>query len=215
MDKEMLIHFIPRLYQQKKFACDLLDFTCPELDLRLEADKDLKVGWPFPNTRYTVVCRKTVRKAVAGFFVSTSRRLRAFTTITRWRLGYGDQNGDIIKHQIWHDVLDEDFDTLSEETMIWQGQSCFNNDKDASVRVLWPSCWPKALNGVTPAVATPTMAIVHRDNRKDVPYIDCVDVLGRVIERREILPMPTIERDRLLFDYGWPLPNIKDAFKIP
>lgn len=98
--EEMLIHFVPCLcVNQPGVGAEVLDFACPEAGLLLQGGKHLKTGTPYPNKQYLVSCRNSGRKkAVSGFLARIPRRLREFTTITRWRL----DRGPILTHHVEH-----------------------------------------------------------------------------------------------------------------
>ena len=198
--EEMLIHFVPCLcVNQPGVGAEVLDFACPEAGLLLQGGKHLKTGTPYPNKQYLVSCRNSGRKkAVSGFLARIPRRLREFTTITRWRL----DRGPILTHHVEHQVLDEDFDMLTEDLLYWCGYKT------------WQPRWPENLKDTALVAAQPRMAIAPGDGRSRKQLTDRIED-GVIVERREAIQMPTVERERLFAPDAlreWPMPAIRDAF---
>ena len=201
--EEMLIHFVPCLrVNQPGARADLMDFTCPEAGLLLQGGKHLKTGAPYPNKQYLAACRNDGRKkAVSGFLVRIPRRLRQFTTTTRWRLA----DDLTLSHHVGHQVLDDDFDMVTEALLYWYGYG-----------ERWQTRWPESLKGIALVAAQPRMAIVPGDGRNTVQLADRIEN-GIIMERREAIQMPTVERERLFAPAAlreWPMPTIKDAFMV-
>lgn len=101
----MLLHLVPRLFacRVNEPECALIDFHCPALGLKLRNGIELVARRPYPNKHYLVACRKLGQKAMNGFLVETTERVREFTTLTRWAVG-ADR---IVNHQVQYFVLDE------------------------------------------------------------------------------------------------------------
>lgn len=60
------------------------------------------------------------------------------------------------------------------------------------------------------------MAIVPGDGRNSVQLADHIEN-GIIVERREAIQMPTVERERLFAPTAlpeWPMPTIKDTFMV-
>lgn len=49
--------------------------------------------------------------------VDVEGSVQTYTVITRWRV-----NGEVITHFVEHEVLDRDFDAVSDEMILWYGQ---------------------------------------------------------------------------------------------
>lgn len=183
----MLLHIVPRLYASRanEPQCDLIDFHCPALGLKLRNGVELTAGRPYPNKNYLVACRKVGQKAMNGFLIETTERVREFTTLTRWAVG-GDR---VVNHQVQYFVLDDELDAITECMVLWHGMS--------------PSLggfarrWPSIAEDWTPAAAQPRMELVSRE--RSGHYADRVDHAGRIIERSEVFQLPTVERERVLF----------------
>ena len=94
---------------------------------------------------------------------------------------------------------------LTEELLYWCGYG-----------ETWQTRWPESLEGITIAAAQPRMAIVPGDGRNGMQLADRIED-GIVVERREAIQMPTVERERLFAPTAlreWPMPTIKDAFTV-
>jgi hypothetical protein len=183
----MLLHIIPRLYVAEPDApqCDLIDFHCLPLGLKLRNGIELVARRPYPNKRYQVACRKIGQKAMQGFLIETAERVREFTTLTRWAVG-ADR---VINHQVQYFVLDDELDAIPDAMVLWNGMS--------------PSLggfsrrWPTVAENWTPAAAQPRMELVSRERAGH--YADRLDSAGRVLERAEVFQVHTVERERVLF----------------
>lgn len=184
----MLLHIIPRLYVAEPDApqCDLIDFHCPDLGLKLRNGIELVARRPYPNKQYQVACRKIGQKAMQGFLIETTERVREFTTLTRWAVG-ADR---VINHQVQYFVLDDELDAITDAMVLWNGMS--------------PSLggfsrrWPTVAENWTPAAAQPRMELVSRERAGH--YADRLDSAGRVLERAEVFQVHTVERERVLFN---------------
>ena len=171
----MLLHLVPRLFacRVNEPECALIDFHCPALGLKLR------------NKHYLVACRKVGQKAMNGFLVEATERVREFTTLTRWAVG-ADR---IVNHQVQYFVLDDELDAITDCMVLWSAMS--------------PSLggfsrrWPTVANDWTPAAAQPRMELVSRDRAGH--YADRLDDAGRVIERAEVFQLHTVERERVLY----------------
>lgn len=178
----MLLHIVPRLYTAEPH-CDLIDFHCPALGLKLRNGIELVARRPYPNKRYMVACRKVGQKAVNGFMVETTERLREFTAITRWAVG-GER---VVNHQVQYFVLDDEFDAVSEDMGLWFA-TCEGLGS-------WSDRWPEVAKNWTPAAAQPRMELVSKE--RDGHYADRHDEFGQIVERSEVFQMRTIERERI------------------
>lgn len=185
----MLLHIIPRLYVPEQDApqCDLIDFHCPDLGLKLRNGIELVARRPYPNKRYQVACRKVGQKAMQGFLIETTERVRDFTTVTRWAVG-GDR---VVNHQVQYFILDDELDAITDSMVLWHAMS--------------PSLggfarrWPSVAEDWTPAAAQPRMELVSRERAGH--YADRHDEAGRIVERSEVFQVHTVERERVLYSH--------------
>lgn len=183
----MLLHIVPRLYASRanEPQCDLIDFHCPALGLKLRGGIELVARRPHINKNYLVACRKTGQKAMNGFLIETTERVREFTTLTRWAVG-GDR---VVNHQVQYFILDDELDAITECMVLWSAMSPSLGGFTRRV--------PFVAENWTPASAQPRMELVSRE--RDGHYADRVDDAGRIIERAEIFQLPTVERERVLY----------------
>lgn len=184
----MLLHVIPRLFVNEPDApqCDLIDFHCPALGLKLRNGIELVARRPYNNKGYQVACRKMGRKAVQGILIETTQRVREFTTLTRWAVG-ADR---IVNHQVQYFVIDDELDAITDSMVLWSGMSPSLGGFGAR--------WPLSAKGWTPAAAQPRMELVSR--KRDGHYADRLDSAGRILERSEVFQVPTVERERVLYN---------------
>ncbi|MDC8640255.1 DUF6012 family protein [Xanthomonas hortorum] len=183
----MLLHIIPRLYVAEPDApqCDLIDFHCPDLGLKLRNGIELVARKPYPNKCYRVACRKVGQKAMQGILIETAGRVGEFTTLTRWAVG-GDR---VVNHQVQYVVLDDELDAITEAMVLWYGMSPSLGG--------FSQRWPSVAENWTPAAAQPRMELVSRERQGY--YADSLDSAGRIVERAEVFKVHTVERERVLF----------------
>ena len=184
----MLLHFVPRLLADRfgDPECTLIDFQCPALKLNLRNDIELVARRPYLNKNYLVACRKIGQRAMNGFLVETTERVREFTTLTRWAVG----TDRIITHQVQYFVLDDDLDAITDYMLLWYAQSPSLGGFSSRV--------PAVAKDWTPATAQPRMELFSSD-RGAGHYVDRLDDAGRVIERSEVFQLHTVERERVLY----------------
>lgn len=197
----MLIHITPRLFLPCGNFAQLIDLTVDELGLVLGEGKDLATRRPYPNKKYLVGCRKIGRKAVAGCLIETEQPVRSYTTITRWALNAED----ILTHRVHHIVLDDEFDAVTDNMLLWHGTSN------------WSSRWPECAAGLIPANAQPRMD-AEPNMRRQGDFEDVISHNGLIVYRDETFRVPTIERGRLDGDECtgmYQLPSIAAAFRSP
>lgn len=197
----MLIHILPRLLEPS-FGVDaeIVDVSIPECGLVLIGGKDITARRPYPNKRYLVACRKRGQKAMAGILVDVEGFLQTYTVITRWLV-----DGDVITHFVEHDVLDQDFDTVSDDMMLWYAHG------DSQWGLRWPECYTEA-----PVVRQPRMDVVPASMQRPEEVRDVVGEAHRLLLRIEPFKLHTIERERLLNErdrQNFRIPDLKDAFK--
>lgn len=181
----MLIHLIPNILADRtNVPCSLVDLTCRELGLNLIGGKELTARRPYPNKNYLVACRKVGQKAVNGILVETQGALREFTVVTRWAVAASH----IATHSVRYILADEEFDTVTEEMMLWSATHPSEGE--------YKSRYPIGLTYGSPLESQPRMEAFKRIKRVG-EFTDQLDKHGAVIERSEVFRLPTIERDRL------------------
>ncbi|RMR16843.1 hypothetical protein ALP90_200106 [Pseudomonas amygdali pv. ulmi] len=198
----MLIHLIPNiLADRSNVPCSLVDVTSPELGLNLIGGKELTARRPYPNKNYLVACRKIGQKAVNGFLVETQVPLREFTVVTRWAVAARH----IAKHSVRYIITDEEFDTVTEEMMLWSATHPSQGE--------YKSRYPIGFTYGSPLESQPRMEAFKRIKRVG-EFTDELDKHGAVIERSELFRLPTVERDRLSISFfGDRMPAIESAFR--
>lgn len=199
----MLIHIVPKLFEPPfEVKSEIVDVSIPECGLVLVGGKDITARRPYPNKRYLVACRKLGQKAIAGILVAVEGGLQSYTVITRWRV-----NGDVITHFVEHEVLDRDFDAVSDDMVLWHGVY------GTVWQRRWPACYTENKLSIQPAMDVLT-ADLNGLTRTEAAR-DVVDENQRVISRVETFKLHTIEPERLLDDKNrnyYRIPEIKDAF---
>lgn len=201
----MLLHLIPRMFacRVNEPECTLIEFNCPELELKLHSGVELVARHPYPNRHYLVACRKIGQKAMNGFLVETNRHVHEFTTITRWAVG-ADR---VVSHQVQYFVLDDELGAITEYMVLWNAMQTRLGT--------FARRWPTATNDWTPAAAQPRMELISRDRAGY--YADRLDDAGRIIERTEVLQLHTVERERVLQPSGSiyeRIPTADMAFRV-
>jgi len=182
----MLIHITPRIFGNRDFEpCQLVDLNCAELGLALKANVELMARRPYPNKNYLVACRKRGQKAMQGFLIERPDPVREFTVVTRWAVAAWH----VATHRVRYIVLDDDYDTISDNIVLWYGMSDGLGG--------WESRWPKQYEDIAPVSLQPTMEVTPRMKHRR----ECVDVInddGFLVERNETLYLPTLERARVI-----------------
>lgn len=200
----MLIHIVPKLFEPPfAVTSEIMDVSIPECGLVLAGGKDVIARRPFPNKRYLVACRKTGQKAMGGILIEVNGSLQTYTVITRWLV-----NGEVITHFVEHDVLDQEFDTVSDNMILWYARY------GTTWQMRWPECYTEA-----PVARQPAMDVLtslRNGLTRPEEVLDVVDEENqRVILRIEPFKLHTIERERLLNETersNYRIPGIKDAF---
>ncbi|KGG87418.1 hypothetical protein P245_20360 [Comamonas thiooxydans] len=187
----MLIHITPRFYAQPGHQfqiaeCRLLSLQIHELGVDLKSS-DLVTRKPFPNKSHWVGSRNIGRKALEGILFETPGHIPAFTTKARWAVN----EEHIVVHEIEYRVLDQEFDTISDNTMLWSA------GKMQSLQ--YPSRWPANMSWES-SPGQPYMEIFPdpsgpRSQRQHVR--DTVSADRLITLRQESLDMPTLERTRI------------------
>jgi hypothetical protein len=162
---------------------------------------DLATRRPYPNKRYAVACRREGRKAIEGILIENSPPVEKLDYTARWVV----DAEFVATHRVSYKLLDHEFDAASDSMMLWYATS----------RSLggWSSRWPAWAEGLAPASAEPKMEIIPGDVSR---ASDVLDARGRIVERREMFSMPTIERKRILNAkvFHERLPTLDSAFHL-
>lgn len=203
----MLIHIAPRFFTGNyAIPVQLVDVTVEPLGLVLRDGVDLAMRQPFPNKRLYVACRMVGRKAMNGLLIDTGAvRIKEFEVVTRWAVFAGD----VVTHRVRHVVLDEEFDAVSTDMVLWHAM-CESLGG-------WESRMPALPDNASPASHMPRMAIMPEDrDQRTGDVVDKLNAAGIVKERHEVFSMPTIQPERLQnrrLDQR--LPQFQDAFTVP
>jgi hypothetical protein len=204
----MLLHIRPRIYcpfgdeANRHLAVKLVELTLEPPGLYLRDGIELASGRPYPNKGYIVACRRQrSRKAIDGILIETDRPEGDLICTAKWAI----DAELVVTHRVQYRLLDQDFDAATDDATLW-GAWLPSNGKD------WPGPWPdrqpawaRALAGLA---VDPCMQIrslpenerleADREEAKHQKQLtDMLDEHGIIIERREIFPMPTVERERL------------------
>ena len=203
----MLIHITPRFFTgDYKIPVQLVDVIVEPLGLVLRDGVDLVMRQPFPNKRFYVACRKVGRKAINGLLIDTGAvRINEFEVVTRWAVFAGD----VVTHRVKHVVLDEEFDAISTNMVLWHAM-CESLGG-------WESRMPLLPANASPASHMPRMAIMPEDrNQRTGDVVGRLNAAGIIEERREVFSMPTIQSGRLQDRrVDQQLPDFQDAFMLP
>lgn len=197
----MLIHLAPKLYEPAvRITAELLDISIPECNMLLRGGKEIVARRPYPNKCYLVACRNKGQKAMHGLFIDVPGHLDAFSLLTRWQV-----NGKMLTHSVDYQVLDRDFDTISEDMVLWCGLQ----------NTPWTRRWPDVYRG-SPADHQPRMDVLAHKIIRPGNVIDEVEG-AMIIRRHETFPTHTIERERLWAGISLHqdrMPAIEDAFIV-
>jgi hypothetical protein len=148
-----------------------------------------------------VACRKVGQKAVNGILVETQCPVQEFTVVTRWAVAASH----IATHSVRYIIVDQEFDTVSEEMMLWGAIHPSQGE--------YKSRYPIGCTYGSPLESQPRMEAFNRIKRV-AEFTDQLNKHGAVIERREVFRLPTLERKRLNTSfYGDRMPAIENAFR--
>jgi len=159
---------------------------------------------PFPNKWYHVGCRKNGRrKAFAGLLVESKQFLPVYTVVARWGL---NNMKEVLNHRVEHVVMDNEYDCVSDSTLLWQGF-------EGGALGNWESKWPVCYSG-TPVKTDPRMDLVPPKITRETEPHDTYSADGILDSRVERLMVPTIQRERLSvsFDRSICMPTPEQAF---
>lgn len=187
----MLIHITPRIYQGPHgfFDVELVDVRIDQFGLHLRGGVEVAARKPYPNKQYHVACKKVGQKAICGILLDVGERPKSFVATTRWAV-----NADrIVVHRVEYVLLDEEFDTATDNMILWHAMSASLGG--------WSSRWPKLDPDACPANAQPRMDILppaHSGAKRVGEVADTFGPDGLLAERAEVFRLPTIERERFL-----------------
>jgi hypothetical protein len=200
----MLIHIVPKLFEPPyAIHSEIIEVSIPECGLHLIGGKDITARRPYPNKRYLVACRKIGQKAMVGALIDVAGSIQNYTVITRWRV-----NGLVVTHFVEHEVLDHEYDAVSDLMVLWYGQYGTN----------WQNRWPTCYTEEAPIARQPAMDVFSANMNgltRPEEVRDVIDEELRVIRRVEPFKLHTIERERLLDTenrHGERIPDINHAF---
>jgi hypothetical protein len=196
----MLVHIVPRFYacEQSRDLIQLIDVRIDELGLNLRDGIDIVARKPYPNKNYLVACRRSGRRAIDGLLIDCEHHVPAYTVVTRWALSAEM----IATHRVNYVVLDEEFDTVSDNMVLWH----------AWAGRQWASRWPNGYHVGSPAECQPRMQLTPSPDRVG-PFKDAV-VNDIIVERTEVFHIPTLERDRVTGGRSLDrLPPVDSAFR--
>jgi len=185
----MLIHIRPSCFSEYR-QVDLIDVEIPEFALCLRQGRELNARRPYPSEQWVVASAAAERRAKSGFFIQMPGQYDTFTTIARWSV----DAEEIVKHVVEYQVLDNEFDAVSDDPILWYGI------RDEYGR--WEKRWPDCIPPDPPEELQPRLQL-----RSD----------GGAERTSEVFRMPTLERGRILtcsgtFYPGNPAPNETHAF---
>lgn len=207
---KMYLHIVPRFYNYLQNKVKVVSVEIPELNFKLD-ETELSVGRPFPN-KYIHVVMKKGRMAKNGFLIKTSEKIKSFTVITLWKLeGYG-----ITRHSVVNYVDDDQYDMVSQCSMLCQGFTPSTNENDV---LAWANRIHPSYAGHAPAVIDVRMeALQQRERDLASDILKSYQWGDLIIAREESYLSLTIPSQRLINDfkisYFDRLPQKEDAFNL-
>jgi len=200
----MLLHITPRFLTCKVSGpdCEIVDVRIPELGLFLRGGLDIASRTPYPNRRLLAASRKTNGKALDGILIETAGAVKEFTTISRWAV----KAQLLVTHRVRYILKDQKEQAASDNMLLWP--AAYWSKREWGARdLIAPTDW-------TPSNTQPRMDFAQGSDRHG-EILDII-VTGIVIERRETIHLPTIERARLVAVRPvWTrLPPPETAFKV-
>jgi hypothetical protein len=165
------------------------DLTVEPFGLKLRGGMELATRRPYPNRNYLVACRRqATKKAVDGILLAFSSHVDHLHVTARWSIGAQL----ITTHRIHYQIIDRNFDFGSDDKTLWYGFGEWSNRAPAWVgdqqyRYRVERDIKMELVGRLPIGQEP-ISVLKRDRFAG----------GFLMERRQELPMPTIERGRLV-----------------
>ncbi|KGQ44613.1 hypothetical protein JP28_03855 [Gallibacterium anatis] len=206
----MLIHLTPTFIN---LFCDI-DVILEKLLIIVNGNeyeipiKDLSLKKPYLNKTYYVACRKFRNKSLIGLFVQVEpeqiNKFTEFTVYEKWKTLTDDDVEREHIHYITFNLLDNNFDAISQNFLLWQQYRHSQIHKD----------W-------IPVNCTPCMEYHTNILRNGVRYNkDIKDIYfnGIIKQRNEQYYVPTMPHKELLkrgnFLYSNKMPDINDSFNL-
>jgi hypothetical protein len=178
----MKIHLTPTLFLRGDHQVSLNRFRIDAFNLDLKSN-DLKINRPYPNLNHIVGHSISEKKNTAGLLFETQSIARKFDSESIWLV-----DGVEILHVVKYDIIDEDFDAVSDQMIYWYA---FANDanKHFQSRIPIQYCGTPPLE-IQPKMEYKSTVFSHysKDTLNDENYI---------IKRVNTLSLPTLESDRL------------------
>lgn len=124
----MLIHLTPTFvnpYSNIKVTLEQLSIIAGDDNFEYEIPiKDLSLKKPHPNKTYYVACRKRKNKAFMGLIAHIEEeKINKFTVYEKWRTVIDNDIEKEHLHYITFNLLDNEFDTVSQDFLLWQAYS--------------------------------------------------------------------------------------------
>jgi hypothetical protein len=195
----MLLHITPKFFSMTA-AATLIDLEITELGLHLKGGIDLDTRKPYPNKAYRIACRKKPRGSFDGILIETDRPLKrsGLHVIARWAVS----DGGIYTHRVHYKLLDSDFPAASDKLQLWY----------AYTGTPWQDRRPKWIGGFQRRGEQ-----IERRRQPTAQGRASKDTIvdGRLVERVETFPMPTIEPERITrqTNASIRMPKLADAFR--
>lgn len=207
MEAGFLLHLVPRFFGTFS-AVELVDLTIEPLGLRLCGGRDLATRKPYPNKRYSIVCRKRGQRAIEGIFVMMEAPVESLDYTARWSI----DAEVVVTHRVQYRLLDCKFDAASDEKMLWHACSAGLGG--------WASRWPDPMKPEHPLLNRPVMVAhlsdaAHFTGEGEDPAEHQTVRGGLVVERRQECALPTLERGRFTSPLaGDRMPLTADAWVV-
>lgn len=103
---------------------------------------------PYPNKRYSVVCRKQGNKAIDGLLIETDEGKMQIKVTTRWSVG----ENFIATHLVHYELVDDDFGAATEHMGLWHATHLASTH--------WPDRFPEWARGLSSCEVEPKMEVV-------------------------------------------------------
>ncbi|MBF0786145.1 hypothetical protein E4T80_11810 [Muribacter muris] len=205
----MLIHLTPTFinpFRDAKVTLERLSITAGndrfEYDIPIE---DLALKRPFPNKTYYIACRKRKNKAFIGLLAHIEEdEINTFTVYEEWKTITDNGFEHSHFHYITFHLLDNKFNSVSQNFCLWQAYSTERHKDWASV-----SCTPKMELYAKISKDNP-----RRNEIEDGYYFN--GVLKQRIEQYYVSTIPhseLFERGEILFSNRMPDINL-DGFNL-
>lgn len=185
----MLIHVTPQFYSRyKNLAPLLIRLEIPELGVSLDGHH-LATRKPWPNKCVFDGCRRIGQKAVSGLLFDVPFEVTHYTMLAHWQT---PGLPGFVVHEVRHEIIDSDFEFLSDEMVFWGRDSSF------------PARGLGLTGNFTPSQAKPFMSHFDTDHGpvRAKSHGSVTDEVRpgscHIVHRREVFRQPTLERERLI-----------------